>query len=150
MSTFIPPPLDFDVVREIWNKYELADNSFLKVKVILTGIKKGQAGQQTQTTSPTQYSFDFQQIVLVHTNEHGTPDPKVYSPQELQSFIIKDDIRFTTITQDWNEYLVDDGTRIKIQPMVVKVAKTSKFNNKGEPVYTVDLNVNVQVKPHRA
>ena len=149
MTTSNLPPLDFDVDREIWNKYELADNSSLKIKIVLTGIKKIKAEQQTQEKSPAKYSFDFQHIIVVLTNENGTPDNRVYSRQELQSSIIKDDIRFTTITQDWNEYIIDDGTRVKVQPIVMKVAKTSKFSKKGDPIYWVDLNVNAQVKPHR-
>jgi hypothetical protein len=28
----VKPPLDFTVVREHWNRYDLADNSILKVK----------------------------------------------------------------------------------------------------------------------
>jgi transposase len=132
--------------KEIWNKYELKDNSFLKVKIVLTGIKKVRSGHSID--QPAQYSFDFQQLVVVLSNEIGTPDTKAYSPQELQSSIIKDDIRFNTITQDWNEYVIDDGTHIKLQPMIMKVAKISKFNNKGDPIYWVDINMSIQAKPY--
>jgi hypothetical protein len=37
--------------------------------------------------------------------------------QVLQSSIVKD-VSFTIITQDWNEYIVDDGTIIRIQPFI--------------------------------
>jgi len=31
-------PVDFEVVKEDWNEYRLADGSTLKVKLILTGV----------------------------------------------------------------------------------------------------------------
>jgi hypothetical protein len=34
------PKLDFDVVREPWNKYELADGAVLKTKAIVTRVIK--------------------------------------------------------------------------------------------------------------
>jgi hypothetical protein len=147
-STFIKPPLDFDVMKELWNKYELADHSILKVRVMLLSVIKRQQEQQSQDSKPTPapYDLQFQQSFIVLTNERGKPDTKKYKPEELKASIIKSDIRFDTITQDWNEYVVDDGTRIKLQPMIMSVAKTSKFNNKGHPLYWIDINVTVQVK----
>jgi hypothetical protein len=150
MSTFIRPPLDFEVIREIWNKYELADNSILKVKIVLTSVRKGEVQQQQEATKPSaqsKYPFDFQVITVFLTGEHGQPDTKIYSPQELKASIIRDDISFRTVEQDWNEYLTDNNIRIKIQPLIMKVAKTSKFNSIGEPIYLVEQNITVQVKP---
>src|SRR5208283_316382 len=149
MATFIKPVLDFDVIREIWNRYELSDNSILKVKLVLVGVKKRgakQAAGQPSEAAKSDFDLNIQQVTAVLSNETGAPDTRNYSPQELQAAIIKDDIRFTTITQDWNEYVVDDGTRIKIQPIIMRVAKTSKFNDRGEPVYWTEVNLTVQVK----
>lgn len=140
MSTFIRPPLDFTVVREDWNRYDLSDNSILKVKIILKKIKKENANM----------GIDLQPITVVLTNERGTPDTRVYSPQELQASIIQNEVRFVTVSQDWNEYVVDDGTRIKIQPMIMKVSKTSKFDAHGEPTYLVDTQATVQIQPPRS
>lgn len=148
MSTFIAPPLDFDVLKEIWNKYELADNAVVKVKIVLTGVSKTQQEKKTKTAAPAppKYSLDFKNVVVVLSNERGKPDTKVYSPKELQASVIKDDMRFSTTTQDWNEYVVDDGTRIKVQPMIMKVVKTSKFNTRGVPVYWTDIQLTMQIK----
>ena len=137
MSTFVRPPLDFTVVREDWCRYDLADNSILKVKIIVTRTFRTQES----------YSVDFQHVIVVLTNERGTPDTHVYTPQELQASIIQDDIRFTTSSQDWNEYVTDDGTRIRIQPMVMRVAKTSRFDPKGVPQYMVEVQGTMQVRP---
>jgi hypothetical protein len=148
MSTFVRPPLDFDVLKEIWNKYELQDHAVLKVKIVLTMVVKAETQTAPSGSPPLQpYNVDFQSIIIVLTNERGPPDTRTYSQAELNSAITKSDIRFTTITQDWNEYVVDDGARIKVQPVLLGVSKTSKFNNKGLPIYVTNVSINVQIKP---
>jgi hypothetical protein len=82
----------------------------------------------------------------VLTNEHGNPDTRVCTPQELQVSIIQDDIRFTTVPQDGNEYVDDNGARIRIQSMVIRVAETSRFNARGEPHYSVEVQGTFQIR----
>jgi hypothetical protein len=135
--TFVKPPLDFTVVREDWSRYDLADNAILKIKISLNRI----------SIENGKHDLNLNTVFLVLSNERGEPDTRNYSATELQSAIIQDDIRYRTVTQDWNEYVADDGTRIKIQPMVMRVAKTSKFNTKGEPIYWVDTQGTVQIRP---
>ena len=144
MPNFVAPPLDFDVVKEHWNKYQLADNCLLKIKIVMTNVVK----EPTKSKDDKQnYTFDAQNITVALTSERGSPDSRNYSPKELLDSVVKDDMRFTTVAQDWNEYVVDDGARIRIQPILLKVSKTSKFNGKGVPIYTTDINLNVQIKP---
>ena len=135
MDSFLRSPLDFTVSREDWCRYNLSDNSILKVKLIATKIRKKNAD----------YNIDVQSIIVVLSNERGQPDSKVYTPIELQRSITHD-VRYTIITQDWNEYIVDDGANIKVQPMVTKVSKTSKFDLYGDPVYLVNVQGNVVVE----
>lgn len=136
MTSYTRPPLDFMVSREDWCRYDLSDNSILKVKVVLTKVYKNQ-GQLMCELSP---------IHVILTNEIGDPDLNTYSVEELKASIIRD-IRFTGVIQDWNEYLVDDGTTIKIQPVVLKIAKTSKFDLKGFPRYICDIKGDMQMDP---
>jgi len=144
MSKFVSPAMDFDVVKEHWNKYQLSDGCLLKIKIVMTNVTRatGQSKAEKQN-----YTFDVQNITVALTNERGPSDANNYGPAELARSIAKDDMRFTTVAQDWNEYVVDDGARIRIQPILLKVSKTTKFNNKGVPVYTTDINMNVQIKP---
>ena len=135
MDSFLRSPLDFTVSREDWCRYDLSDNSILKVKLIATKIRK----------KNSDYNIDAQNIIVVLSNERGQPDSKVYTPIELQRSITHD-VRYTIITQDWNEYIVDDGANIKVQPMVTKVSKTSKFDLHGDPVYLVNVQGNVVVE----
>ena len=135
MDSFLRPPLDFAVSKEDWSRYDLSDSSILKIKLVVTKIRK----------KNSDYNLDVQNIIVVLSNERGQPDSKVYTPSELQQAKVKD-ISYSIITQDWNEYVVDDGTNIKVQPIVTRVSKTSKFDFHGDPIYLVNVQGNVVIE----
>ena len=136
MDSFLRPPLDFAVSKEDWSRYDLSDSSILKIKLVVTKIRK----------KNSDYNLDVQNIIVVLSNERGQPDSKVYTPSELQQAKTQD-ISYSIITQDWNEYVVDDGTNIKVQPIVTRVSKTSKFDLHGDPIYLVNVQGNVVIEP---
>jgi hypothetical protein len=68
-----------------------------------------------------------------------------FVPLKNYRSIPQDDIRFTTVSQDWNEYVDDNGARIRIQPIVIRVAKT-RFNARGEPHYSVEVQGTFQIR----
>ena len=136
MDSFLRPPLDFAVSKEDWSRYDLSDSSILKIKLVVTKIRK----------KNSDYNLDVQNIIVVLSNERGQRDSKVYTPSELQQAKVQD-ISYSIITQDWNEYVVDDGTNIKVQPIVTRVSKTSKFDFHGEPIYLVNVQGNVVIEP---
>jgi hypothetical protein len=139
------PILDFDVIREPWNKYEItSDGAFLKTKIVITKIRKKQTGE-----NKWEYNFDMQPILVILSDEKGTPDAKNYSQEELQAAVVKDDLRYTTVSEEWNEYVVDDGARLRIKSTVSRVGKTSLFDNTGTPQYWIELNNLAQVKSPR-
>ncbi len=48
------------------------------------------------------------------------------------------EVEFKIIKEDWNEYNLDDGTRIKLKPIAVNFIRIKdEFDNEGEPVYLV-------------
>ena len=92
--------------------------------------------------------LEIHPIHIILTNEKGNPDSKAYSADELKA-PINGDIRFTTVIEQWNEYVVDDGTTIKIRPLVLKIAKTSKFDSKGFPKYICEIRGDMKMEsPH--
>jgi hypothetical protein len=132
----LTPPLDFTVVREDWNRYDLSDSTILKVKFVLTKVFK----------QGSNYSCDFKPIIIILSHERGQPSSGRYTPQEMQSSIIQDDVRHTAIQQDWNEYITDDGTKIKVQPMIMRIAKTSLYDSRGEPIYYTDIQATLNIR----
>ena len=48
------------------------------------------------------------------------------------------DVDFQTRKEDWNEYLLMDGTTIKMKLVVSEVFRVAdKFDNEGNPAYVV-------------
>jgi hypothetical protein len=136
-------PLDFDVDREPWNKYEVSDHTTIKTKYVITKVTKVSSGGQTN------YRIDGQTLttVLNMSGEKGPADNKIYNPEELKSEIKFPNMRYTTIAEEWNEYRVDDGAVIRLKATVSAVAKTNRFDLNGDPIYLIDNNVMLQVRP---
>lgn len=143
MSSDDGKTIDFDVVRESWQKYELNDTSILKVKYVLTKLWK-----KIQDNKPN-YMIDglTHTVMLIPPELKGPKDTRTYTKEELESSIVQDEARYNTISEEWYEYIVDDGTRIRLKMTVTRIAKTSKFDLNGEPIYLVDNNVLLQVRP---
>lgn len=137
--------LDFDVVREPWNRYEFSEGPILKTKVILKSVSR-----KTEADGKIGYGLDFQHITAVgHVpiDLQGPPTDKKYSPQELQSSIVNDDVRYSTLREEWNEYVAEDGCKIRLKITVASVAKTDKCNNKGYPIYMIKVGVLPELRP---
>ena len=65
--------------------------------------------------------------------------------KELQSSVVKDDIKAKIVREDWNSYKLENGMVVQIRNVLVNVSRTSKFDSKGIPIYLVDTNVIVKV-----
>ena len=126
---------DFTVEREDWNLYKLTDGTFLKAKVTLNWVSKG--------ATQGEYSFNLGNVQLVTMpppNIRGNPstEPK---GQALQSHVTEEDIHCQTIHDNWSVYALKNGIKLNIRLVLVKVDRTSKFDNNGFPVYLVQSQV---------
>lgn len=136
-------PLDFDVEAEPWNKYEVSDHTLIKTKYVITKVVRVLVNGQAN------YRVDGQtlSVVLNMTNEKGPKDTRVYSPQELNSEIKYDNMHYKTLAEEWNEYRIDDGSVVRLKATITRIAKTKKFDLNGDPVYLIDNNVMLQIRP---
>jgi hypothetical protein len=48
------------------------------------------------------------------------------------------EVDFAPLREDWNEYSLADGTRLKMKIVITKVFRTEKYNPQGEPIYLVN------------
>jgi len=142
LSTDRGKPIDFEAVREPWHKYELNDNTIIKVKYVLTRLFK------TQKEGKTGYGIDGQSItvVLPTAESKGQADSTKYTSEDYKKAIIQEDVRYNTISDEWYEYIVDDGTKIRLKMTVSGISKTDKFDANGEPVYMVNNSFLIQIK----
>lgn len=58
-----------------------------------------------------------------------------------------EEISFREIAERWNEYELDDGTKLKSKSVLAKVVRLDEYNELNEPIYLVTsttiLNVEV-------
>jgi len=138
--------LDYEVIREPWNRYELDGGAHLKLRYILIQItKKPEVGGPTPG-----YNVKGQhiaEICRVPLDQKGPPSDREYSPQELEENVVDDDVKFSTLNEEWNEYFAEDGTRIRLKIMPVSIKKSSLTNKEGDPIYNIQFTLVPQIKP---
>lgn len=133
--------IDFKVIKEYWDSYLLSDDTKLKSRVVLTGVKK------SKTNPSSEYEFDFQSIqsFVFSDKAKGKPHSKIYSKEELESSPNKE-ITYSITSEKWNEYLLDDDTKVRLKNSVAGISKSDLFLQNGDPIYNVKIRVLSKVK----
>jgi hypothetical protein len=140
--------LDFKVVKEFWDVYDLNDGTKLKNRVILTGVKKLNSnsidiGNNGKNNKSNEYEFDFQSIqsFIFSEKSKGNPHTNFYKKEELDTSY-KIEVPYSVISEKWNEYAVkDDGTKLKLKGTVTDVKKSNIFLQNGDPIYNVRIKI---------
>ena len=47
-------------------------------------------------------------------------------------------LEFTTEKEDWNSYITEDGSKIRLKVVVSRIIRTDQLNASGEPMYVVN------------
>lgn len=139
MSEFVT--LDFKVIKEYWDSYLLSDDTKLKSRVVLTGVRKS-------TVNPSkEYEFNFQSIqsFIFSDKATGPQHTKLYTKEEMESSYNKE-IVFSTTSEKWNEYMLDDDTRVRLKNTIAGITKSDLYLQNGDPIYNVKIRVLSKVK----
>jgi hypothetical protein len=139
--------LDFEVIKEPWNKYNLMDGSNLKTKTVLMKVSR-----RTPEQGKPSYNIRSKNLVTAYNvpdNLKGPPAKGPVPPQDLKS-VKKQEVGFSTLYEGWAEYLVEDGTRIRIKSSLMEVFRTERTNADGEPIYIMGNSLNVIIKPPKS
>ena len=139
MSDFVT--LDFKVIKEYWDTYLLSDDTKLKSRVVLTGVKKS-------TVNPSkEYEFNFQSIqsFIFSDKATGPTHKKLYTREEMESSY-KKEIAYSATSEKWNEYLLNDNTRVRLKNTVAGITKSDIYLQNGDPIYNVKIRVLSKVK----
>jgi len=152
----VPPSsfqfVDFEMIREEWNKYKLGDGTTLKTKFVLVSVmmEKGleellkEAKERKGTKVGMGIAIQSRNIIGVEAPKklRGPPSGP-YNPQDLQASIIRRDIDFEVITEKRNEYKLENGITIKVKSSPLEISKTSKYDQQGLPIYTVNSTMDM-------
>ena len=133
--------VDFKVIKENWDSYLLNDGTKLKSRVILTGVKKSKENPEKE------YEFDFQSIqsFVFSDKSRGSSHSKLYSKEELEASYRKE-LNFSIESEKWNEYLLEDDTKVRLKNTIGGVVKSDLFLQNGDPIYNVKIRVLSKVK----
>ena len=134
--------LDFKVIKEFWDAYDLSDGTRLKNRVLLTGVKKFD-NYHKDSNKGNEYEFDFQSIqsFIFSKKSKGNPHAKLYTKQELDDSY-KIDVVHNAVSEKWNEYMInDDGAKLKLKSTVTRISKSDIFLQNGDPIYNVKIKI---------
>ena len=135
--------IDFEIIKEPWNKYQISDGSVLKTRIILTEVERVMKG-----TKP-EFSVNSQTLVVLSADPSlkGEPSTERHTAREIEEAIERKDIRYDTLSQEFNEYILDDGTKIKIYSNITNIDRTKLHNAKGNPIYKIAPSIQIEIKP---
>jgi len=143
-----PPPadpkeievLDFEVIEEHWNEYELEDNTKLRGRVIVTRVARPLHGP------PGLYDLSFNTTFTSTTSPsfRGKPSPPL-GPEELLvkeediSSGIKIPVKILSSIEPWNYYRIEKTTdTFQVKLLVSAVYRVKdRFDQFGEPAYVI-------------
>ena len=141
--------LDFEIVdvvsgQEDWSIYRLEDGTIFKIRLALI---KALRHDNFDTNGNPNYVLNTQTILgaVPAKNSWGKPSLP-YTQEELQASITHKNIKFETLKEPWNQYLLNDGTKVQIRTALKIVSKTDKYSFNGEPVYIVNWVSNTQTE----
>lgn len=137
--------IDFEVLREPWNKYELDDGSYLKTKYILTKFRKSEPDEQNRI----KIGVDGQTLTVTYNvpkELKGPATTRKYTPEETKN-AIQQEVGYKTIAEEWNEYIAEDGTKIRVKDTVTRISRTNLADKNGDPIYFVEHSTMVQGAP---
>jgi len=134
--------LDFEVVEEGWNEYELSDGTRLRIRPIV--VKIFDTGEKDPEEKPI--------VGIASTNIVTAKVPANLKDVKdgNESDENKEYLEFEALKEIWNKYTVEDDFILRVKLVVSQVLRTTERNQFGEPVYRVKSDNVVGIKPlHR-
>lgn len=149
----------FEVEKEPWNRYRLEDKSILKTKFVLINIfaEKGWR-QKIQKVKGSKDKVGIAMrlqpttvagVQVVQPKLFGTPATGNLTHQELASSVVKNDLDIEVIAESWNIYRLPENFVVKVKSSPVNVARTSKFDGEGVPIYLIDFSADIKIGPRQ-
>jgi hypothetical protein len=147
--------VDFDVMKENWNKHRLEDGTILKSKFVLIsvmaekGYKEKMRKAEKEKGVGVHYEFLSSNLVGAEVPEKlmGLPETQKFTPEELVSSVVLDDMDFETVAESWNAYQLEKIGLLKVRASPVRVRRSGKLDDHGRPIYLVDFNADIKILP---
>jgi hypothetical protein len=129
--------INFEVLKENWSIYKLKDESLIKCKFILIKIMT----EGEDSSGKPLLSIQAQNVVGVVPNLKSLGNPvtvPIYNVKDLNSRIVEPNVQFEIVKNEPNIYQLQNGDFFTIRQDITRIARTTEFDQAGEPVYIVD------------
>lgn len=130
--------VDFETIKEPWNIYSLEDESILRIRVLLLKVI-----QTSKTEDKKDYAVNTKTVMATYVQKELKGIPSIPN-QKNKVEIEKKDIPFKVIAEDWNEYKLEDGTILKLKPVIARIDKLTLFDPYGDPLFGVASQILVK------
>ncbi len=138
--------LNYEPIREIWNKYALKnDTTIVRHKFSLDQIILDES-----TGSPT-YDFKLSSHSVIDIENINTINTNPTNPIQNQPIVIdkeKDlekEIEFTPTVNKPQIYEVEGNTWVFINEIMNKIWSTNKFDRENKPVYYLEVSATINI-----
>jgi hypothetical protein len=130
--------LDFKTIREEWVHVHLEDGTVIRFKSVLTRVFD--TGQR-DPIGEVIYRIDSQNVVVARAPDELKGQPSEFIPpiHEIAKKKKPTAVKIRAIVGDeWNEYELEDGSRIRIKTVITKVLRLDGyFDAYGNPIYVI-------------
>jgi len=135
--------LDFEIVKEPWNKYNLRDGSKLKTRIMI------KSAWTYEKDGKKNYSVDMQYftVIMCDPSLQGIKNQTKWTQEQIQKNIEVENSQYDTISYETNEYILDDTTRIIIHSNITKISRTKLYDPRGDRMYVVNLTASMNITP---
>ncbi len=124
--------VDYEIIKEDWNKYILEDNSRIKGRLILTRVLQSKENLK-------EYTFDFSlPLYVVSCNEDQMGETNKEPQQQELTKLPQQEIAIKEQFEKWNEYKISNN-RLKIKLVVSEIRRViNRFDLNGYPYYIIN------------
>ena len=148
--------LEFNVIKETWNEYELKDGTKIRGRLFLTRISENKNAPKPKNLKPGQHAVDYAFQIQKHF-EVFAPNELIDKPTlplpPINSITddMKQEVDPLTYSEPWNVYeIIKNGTIIKMKLVVSEFHEVkNEFDALGQPYYIMkngpvfDVKMNV-------
>ncbi len=69
----------------------------------------------------------------------ASPTVKITMPDGTVKETTAEDITFKATEEPWTVFQLEDGSKLRVRPVVMRVQKTAEFDNEGNPIYRLAI-----------
>lgn len=149
-SSPLPPDyqeLEFDIVEENWNRYELDDGVIIKGRIFLGKIMR-------DPNDPKKMNFDISPpkwSVYATPALRGHPSTDLLRDPNKQKTAPKYKVHSKVNHEPWNVYkILQTGQELKIKLTIDEINRfTDAYDQNGSPFYSIPNGIAVSIKENK-